>query len=159
MKLAIGTFALALGTLMGSQVLAQHQPGSAHAHRIITPEDLTWVDVPSLPPGAKVALIEGSMAHEGTITARVKLPANFKIPPHYHDTVERVVVISGTVNIGMGDTFDEKKTTAMKPGTVLLMPPGMHHFAWTEEETIFQLNVNGPWTVTYLNPADDPRKR
>jgi mannose-6-phosphate isomerase-like protein (cupin superfamily) len=159
MNLAIGSFALALGTLMGSQVLAQHPTGGEHAHRIITPEDLKWVDVPSLPPGAKVAVIEGNMGQEGTITARVKLPANFKIPPHYHETIERVVVISGTVNIGMSDTFDEKKTTAMKPGTVLLMPARMHHFAWTGEETIFQLNVNGPWSVTYLNPADDPRKK
>jgi hypothetical protein len=39
------------------------------------------------------------------------------------------------------------------------MPPKMHHFAWTAEETVFQLNVVGPWTVTYLNPADDPRKQ
>jgi hypothetical protein len=52
-----------------------------------------------------------------------------------------------------------QKTTPMGPGTVLLMPPKMHHFAWTTEETIFQLNVTGPWGVTYLNPADDPRKK
>jgi hypothetical protein len=24
---------------------------------------------------------------------------------------------------------------------------------------IFQRNVEGPWTVTYINPADDPRKQ
>jgi hypothetical protein len=59
----------------------------------------------------------------------------------------------------MGDKFDAQKTTAMKPGTVLLMPPKMHHYAWTSEETVFQLNVTGPWGVTYLNPADDPRKQ
>jgi hypothetical protein len=47
----------------------------------------------------------------------------------------------------------------MKPGTVLIMPPKMHHFAWTAEETIFQLNVTGPWSVTYLDPADDPRSK
>ena len=48
-------------------------------------------------------------------------------------------------------------TTAMGPGTVLLMSPGMPHFVWTKEETMFQLNVEGPWSVTYVNPADDPR--
>jgi hypothetical protein len=47
----------------------------------------------------------------------------------------------------------------MGPGTVLLMPAKMHHFALTKEETIFQLNVTGPWGVTYLNPADDPRNK
>ena len=127
-------------------------------HRIVTPEELKWADATSLPPGAKIAMIEGKLNEPGTITARVKLPANYRIPPHSHSGQERVTVISGTVNIGMGERFDATKTTAMKPGTVLLMPPKMNHFAWTSEETIFQLNVIGPWTVTYINPADDPRK-
>jgi hypothetical protein len=29
----------------------------------------------------------------------------------------------------------------------------------TSEEAVVQLNVNGPWTVTYINPADDLRKK
>ena len=139
---------------LAGTVWAQH--GS---HMIVTPNDLKWEDVAALPPGAKIAVIEGKMNQEGPITARVKLPANYKIPPHYHPVVERVTVLSGTVNIGMGDKLDTQKTTPMGPGTVLLMPPKMHHFAWTNEETIFQLNVTGPWDVTYLNPADDPRKK
>jgi hypothetical protein len=129
-------------------------------HRIVTPEDLKWQDAASLPPGAKVAMIDGRINEEGPIIFRVKLPANYRIPPHFHGTHERVTMISGTLNIGMGDKFDQHKTTAMKPGTVNLMPPKMHHFAWTgPEEAVFQLNVVGPWTVTYLNPADDPRKQ
>jgi hypothetical protein len=36
------------------------------------------------------------------------------------------------------------------------MPPNVSHFAWTKEETILQLK---PWDVTYVNPADDPRKK
>jgi uncharacterized RmlC-like cupin family protein len=150
----VSAVCLVAATLVANPVLAQHG-----AHRIIAPAELKWEDVKSLPPGAKVAVIEGKMNEEGPITARVKLPANYRIPPHFHATLERVTVLSGTVNIGMGDKFDASKTTAMKPGTVLLMPPKMHHFAWTGEETIFQLNVTGPWTVTYLNPADDPRKQ
>jgi uncharacterized RmlC-like cupin family protein len=147
-------FALVCASFGATAVLAQH--GS---HRIIAPGDLKWEDARSLPPGAKIALIEGRMNEEGPITARVKLPANYRIPPHFHATQERVTVLSGTVNIGMGEKFDDRKTTAMKPGTVLLMPPKMNHFAWTTEETVFQLNVTGPWTVTYLNPADDPRNK
>jgi quercetin dioxygenase-like cupin family protein len=146
--------ALLAACLAMSAASAQH--GS---HTIVMPKDLKWDDVASLPPGAKVAVIEGRMNQEGPITARIRLPANYKIPPHYHPGVERVTVLSGTVHIGMGDRFDAGSTTAMEPGTVLLMSPGMHHFAWTKEEAIFQLNVTGPWSVTYLNPADDPRKK
>ena len=140
--------------LMAGPIWAQH--GS---HTIVTPNDLKWVDVASLPPGAKIAVIEGKMNEAGPITARIKLPANYKIPPHYHPVLERVTVISGTINIGMSDKVDPEKTTAMGPGTVLIMPPEMRHFAWTKEEMIFQLNVTGPWGVTFVNPADDPRKK
>ena len=59
----------------------------------------------------------------------------------------------------MKTKFDAGATTAMEPGTVLLMAAGMPHFVWTKEETIIQLNVEGPWGVTYVNPADDPRKK
>ena len=34
----------------------------------------------------------------------------------------------------------------------------MPHFAFFEEETVIQINTIGPWGVTYVNPADDPRK-
>ena len=132
---------------------------AAEHHRIVTPNDLKWMDLGSLPPGAKVAVIEGDPNKEGMVTIRVKLPPNYRIAPHYHSTVERSTIMSGTLNIGMGEKFDEQKTIAMTAGTVLLMPPKMAHFAWTRDEVIFQLNVVGPWTVTYVNPADDPRSK
>jgi mannose-6-phosphate isomerase-like protein (cupin superfamily) len=152
-KLCTRSTVLAVACLLAAPALAQH--GS---HNIVTTSDLTWQDVAALPPGAKIAVIEGKMNEAGPITARIKFPANYKIPAHYHPVTERVTVLSGTVNIGMGDKFDTQKTTAMNPGTVLLMPPEMHHFAWTNEEAVIQLNVTGPWGVTYVDPADDPRK-
>src|SRR4051794_15931002 len=38
------------------------------------------------------------------------------------------------------------------------MPKGMHHYMSFPEATVFQANGNGPAGITYLNPADDPRK-
>jgi hypothetical protein len=131
---------------------------TAH-HRIVKPSDLKWQDVGSLPPGAKGAIIEGHPDREGPVTLRVRLPANYRIAAHYHGTIERSTILSGTLHIGMGDTFDATKTTPMPAGTVLLMPPKMRHYVWTQEEVVFQLNVMGPWTVTYVNPADDPRAK
>jgi hypothetical protein len=40
-----------------------------------------------------------------------------------------------------------------------LMQPRTHHFGWTSEETIVQLHDVGPWAVTCVDPADDPRKK
>jgi quercetin dioxygenase-like cupin family protein len=125
---------------------------------LLTPADLKWTDTPALPPGAKVALMEGKMSEPGPVTVRLKLPANYRIPPHWHPVVERVTVLSGTFHYGMGDSFDKKATQALTAGSFVVMPPEMRHYVWTKEETVVQLNVQGPWGITYVNPADDPRK-
>ena len=111
------------------------------AYIMVTPNDLKWADVGSLPPGAKIAVIEGSMNEAVPITARLKLPANYNIPAHWHPGIERVTVLSGTFNYGMGDQLDPQKTTALGTGSVIVMQPKMRHFAWTKEETDIQLNV------------------
>jgi hypothetical protein len=33
------------------------------------------------------------------------------------------------------------------------------HFAWNADEVIVQLSGVGPSGTTYVNPADDPRKK
>jgi uncharacterized RmlC-like cupin family protein len=130
-----------------------------HGSQVVSPDDLKWSDVPSLPPGAKIAVLEGKMSEAGPITARLKFPANYSVPAHFHAGVERVTVLSGTMHFGMGDKLDPKKTTAVGAGGFLIMPPNMSHFVWTREEAVSQINVIGPWSVTYVNPADDPRKK
>ena len=36
---------------------------------------------------------------------------------------------------------------------------GSTHFYWARGETSVQSHGIGPWGVTYVNPADDPRKK
>ena len=131
---------------------------SAH-HMMVTPDELKWADVPSAPTGAKVAVIEGPLNEAGPITFRLKFPADYKLPAHWHPGIEHVTVISGTFNMGAGDTLDTSKTKALSAGSVAIMQPKTHHFAWTQEETIVQVHGVGPWAITYVNPADDPRKK
>ena len=61
--------------------------------------------------------------------------------------------------MGMGDKLDRQKTQPLGPGGLMIIQPKTSHFAWTKEETIVQLNGTGPWGITYVNPADDPRKQ
>ena len=131
---------------------------SAH-HMMVTPDELKWADVPSAPTGAKVAVIEGPLSEVGPITFRLKFPADYKLPAHWHPGIEHVTVISGTFNMGAGDTLDTSKTKALSAGSVAIMQPKTHHFAWTKEETIVQVHGVGPWAITYVNPADDPRMK
>ena len=134
-----------------------HTQGSAHT--MLTPGDLKWVEVPSLPPGAKLAIIEGPLNEAVPFTFRLQFPANYQIPAHWHPAVERVTVISGTVNMGIGDKLDKQKTKALGPGSIAIMQPKTNHFVWTKGEAVVQLNGTGPWAITYVNPADDPRKK
>ena len=131
---------------------------SAH-HMMTTADELKWADAPSVPIGAKVAVIEGPLSEAGPITFRLKFPADYKLPAHWHPGIEHVTVISGTFHMGAGDKLDASKTKPLSAGSVAIMQPKTHHFAWTQEETIVQVHGVGPWAINYVNPADDPRKK
>jgi len=127
---------------------------------IFLPDKLKWQEgPPSLPKGAMIAVLEGDLTKEGPFTIRTKLPDGYRVPPHTHPKTEHLTVISGTLNVGMGDKFDEKASKAMPAGSFGYWPAGMKHFAWTKGETITQIHAEGPWSIQYINPQDDPRNQ
>lgn len=120
--------------------------------------DVNWKDGPgSLPKGAKFAILEGDPGKDGPFVMRIRVPDGYQIPPHWHPKVERITVISGSFNLGMGEKFDQSATREMAAGTFGFWPAGMRHFVWAKGETVIQLHGIGPWAITYVNPADDPR--
>lgn len=134
-----------------------HEPEEIRLNR---PAEIKWQDGPSsLPKGAKIAVLEGDPGKEGPFVFRVKVPDGYHIPPHTHPKTERVTVIAGTFNIGMGEKFDEKATQAMPAGTYGYWEAAMKHFVWTKGETIVQFHGFGPWSIKYVDPADDPRNQ
>jgi hypothetical protein len=146
--------ACALCTLLGGPSMAQH----AGEHVMLDPLELIWNDLPSL-PGVKIAIIEGALNQAVPIMFRLKFPANFKVPPHWHPGIEHITIISGALHMGIGSVFDTSKTRALKTGSISIMQPGTHHYVWTSEETIGQVHSIGPWSVNYVNPADDPARK
>ena len=151
------TLALALAALGPTAAWAEDP---AHAdHLMLLPADLKWEDAGAIPPGAKFALIEGPLNEAVPFTFRVKFPANYKIPAHWHPNIEHVTVLSGTLNSGTGDKLDTTKTKALTPGSFEIMPAKTNHFAWTSEETVVQVQGVGPVDIHYVNPEDDPRKK
>jgi quercetin dioxygenase-like cupin family protein len=132
---------------------------AADDHIAVSADQLKWGPAPpAFPKGAQFAVVAGDPTKEGLYVFRLKAPAGYKVPPHMHPNDENITVISGTFNIGTGNTLDEKNGKALKAGGFLHMPKGMQHFAWFTEETIIQLHGLGPQGITYVNPADDPRK-
>lgn len=127
-------------------------------HIMLVPTDLTWKDGPaSLPKGVKSTVLEGDPTKAGPFTMQLKLPANYKVPPHFHPAIEHVTVLSGSFHMGVGEVFDESKATKLPVGGFAVMSIGTRHFAFTKEEATIQLHGIGPWGITYVNPADDPR--
>lgn len=167
MKIIKGLTALiivfAISMIVASNIIAEEKKEmqSQPEYILLTQSEIKWVDGPaSLPPGSKVAVLEGDPKQAGLITMRLKFPPHYKLAPHTHPADERVTVISGTLFFGVGDKVDAKKAKALKAGSFFIMPPHTGMFGWTgNKETIIQLNVMGPWGINYINPADDPRKK
>ncbi len=135
---------------------APAQPGQ---HLIVTSDALRWVDPPTF-PGAKLAIVQGDPGKEGVFVYRVKLPANYTIAPHFHKASENVTVLSGVFFIGMGDEFDRGSSKELPVGGFVSIPPMHRHFAWTGgHETVVQMHGVGPTDITFVSPADDPRKK
>ena len=127
---------------------------------IAQPDTLKWAAAsPALPTGAQSAVILGDPAKEGPYVLRLKLPAGYKVAPHSHPNDENVTVISGMFHLGIGEKFDESKGQAIKPGGYAQTPKGVKHYAWSSQETVIQLHGVGPGGFTYVNLADDPRKK
>ena len=62
--------------------------------------------------------------------------------------------------MGVGEALDTSKGMAVAAGGFVVMQTKTPHFAYTLNESVeIQLHGVGPWGVTYLNRADDPRKK
>lgn len=153
----------ALPTLIASLTLAAASTvalAETAEHKIIPTQDIKWVPAPaSIPPGAQAAVLYGDPTKDGLFVLRLKLPKGYRIPPHSHSGNEIVTVISGTFQLGSGETADRSKIQSLPAGSFFAYSPGMVHYAFTEEETVVQISTNGPWGIKFVNPQDDPRQK
>ena len=147
----------ALCLALAPAAIAQAEKEKTEAKTYL-PGDVVWTDGPAaIPPGAKRAILEGDPGKEGYYTQRLKFPEGYKIAPHTHPQGEHVTVLSGSLNMGMGEKFDQSAGQTLPAGSYFTMPAGMQHFVWTTGETVVQLSGIGPQNIVYVNPADDPR--
>jgi len=132
---------------------------SADASSVRTLGVMKWgPPPPALPPGAKFAVMSGDPASNGFVSLRAKMPPGYTIPPHFHASDEHVTVLAGTLLFAMADKIDPNAETAFKSGGYFVAKANMHHYARTISGAVVQVDLIGPFSITYLNPADDPRK-
>jgi anti-sigma factor ChrR (cupin superfamily) len=120
---------------------------------VVIPAAIQWT---SYMPGVEMAVLSGNPDAGGPYTIRLKMADGNQIAPHWHPMDENLTVLTGTLQVGMGEKFD---TAALKPlpvGSHVLMPKQMPHFAKASGETVIELYGEGPFKINYVNPADDP---
>lgn len=132
----------------------------AAKHVLVAPSAVTWGDAPpSLPPGARLAVVSGDPTQAQPYVIRAQMPAGYVIAPHWHPTDEHVTVLSGTVALGMGEKFDQSALKDVPTGGYFVAPAEMRHFFTTRTAATIQVHGMGPFAVNYVNPADDPSKK
>jgi anti-sigma factor ChrR (cupin superfamily) len=133
---------------------------AAAKHVVMPADQVKWGPAPpALPPGAQVAILDGDPTKPGAFVIRAKFPDGYSVPPHWHPTIENLVVLGGTLMLGMGDKVDKASMQNLTAGGYSKMPARMHHYVIAKGETTIQVHGMGPFEVTYVNPADDPRKK
>ena len=154
------TLLCSLGLVAVMITAAIAQDANMSAHVMSAPKDLKWGDPPPVfEKGASFTLVSGDPSKEGLYVVRLKMPAGYRINPHWHPTDEHVTVISGTFMVGMGEKFDKATMHELPAGGYALLPAQMRHYAMAKNAAVVQVHGMGPFALTYVNPADDPSQR
>lgn len=152
--------AIAGAVAIGAMLVISSTPLIAHdgKHHVSQADDVEFKPGPAtLPGGAQFAVLLGDPSKEGPFVMRLKFPAGYDIPPHRHPKEEHVTVLSGGFGMAMGEKHDRNAATLYPAGTFIQIPTGEAHFAWTDEETVVQINAMGPFGIEYVDAEDDPR--
>jgi quercetin dioxygenase-like cupin family protein len=156
---ALTCSAMVSGAVLAAECVMPPKP-TAMVMNATQSQDVKWGPAPPmLPPGAQMAVMSGDPAAKGFVSVRASVPAGYTVPPHTHPTDEHVTVLSGSMAFGMGDKMDPAMESAVGPGGYFVAQAQMHHYARATEASVIQIDMEGPFDITYINPADDPRSK
>jgi uncharacterized protein (TIGR02246 family) len=114
------------------------------------------LEVPGFKPGMQLAVIHGDPMGKGDYTIRLKFPAGYTFPAHYHPNSEHLTVLSGTLQLAMG----EKEGGMMRdyqPGDFIYFPAKKPHYGGAKGETVIQLHGIGPFEIKLSQMASSER--
>jgi len=116
----------------------------------ILPDSIRWVSPPNV-SGVQAAWLLGTEQKPGPYILRVKLATGARIPPHTHPDERNSTVLTGTIYVGFGETFDEAKVVAIPAGGVYIAPVNVPHYVWAKDgDAIYQEAGVGPTGTTFI---------
>ncbi len=114
-----------------------------------TPGEMRFVPDPAH-VGYETAVLVGDPKQSGVYAVQTRLPANITIDPHTHGEKWRIAtVLSGTLYYAQGAVFDETKLRALPPGSLIVEPRNVAHFARTKGEPVL-LHIVGEGPASTL---------
>lgn len=96
------------------------------------------------PGNFQMAVLYGDPSKPGLWVVRLKLPANWMFPVHYHPSRESVTVISGTFYAGIGKKIDKARASAFQAGSFVSVPPNLPHYAFTKGPAVIDITGTEP---------------
>ena len=90
-----------------------------------TAADLQWGDCPAIfPPGCRISVLRGNPAEPGA-DVFLRVPAGYTIPAHSHTSAERMVLVSGQLDV----TYAGHPTVSLQRGDYAYGPALLPHAA------------------------------
>ena len=118
---------------------------AADGPTIIQPDAIQWAAAEGLPPGAKIAVLQGDLSKAGPYTVRVDFPAGYEVPTHSHPTGETLTVISGSIRMAFGEKAGAGDAQSLVPGSFMILPGDAFHHIWADAETVVEIHQIGPF--------------
>lgn len=92
-------------------------------------ESLQWMPCPEfIPEGCEIAVLHGNPA-EDNLDIFFKVPGDFEIPAHIHTSQERMVLVSGTLDV----FYDGQDKETVRVGEYAYGPAEHPHSAYCHE--------------------------
>ena len=89
-------------------------------------KDLSWGPCPAfIPAGCAIAVLQGNPA-DNNLDVFFKVPGDFEIPHHMHTSQERMVLVSGTLDV----KYDNNDKATIHTGEYAYGPAKLPHSAY-----------------------------
>jgi quercetin dioxygenase-like cupin family protein len=116
--------AAAVGLLAGAETVDAAEPEAEPAISMtVADATLQWAACPDfLPAGCGIAVLHGDPSQPNA-DVYFKVPARSEIPLHTHTSAERMVMVSGELEV----TYQGQAPVRLTPGAYAYGPPGRPH--------------------------------
>jgi hypothetical protein len=112
-----------------------------------SPASIEWRE---LHPGVLTSVLAGRPETEGApfvLLYRTAVPLTMRSPSHPDE--RHVTVLGGSLELGIGETFDETEIEMLGPGSYAVIPGGVPHVLRCSSGSIVQIHGVGPFLATY----------